>query len=136
MKILLDTNVIIAAFITRGVCSDLLDHCIRHHTLITSEFILNEFQEHLIHKFKYTAEEVREAIDLLRMKMKIVKPKLLKELICRDPDDDMVLGTALAGDVKCIITGDKDLLVLKRFESFDIISPKDFAAYEFAENNG
>ena len=136
MRILLDTNVIIAAFITRGVCSDLLDHCIRHHILITSEFILNEFQEHLTHKFRYTVEEVREAIELTRLKMEIVEPKLLKKPICRDPDDDMVLGTALAGDVRCIVTGDKDLLVLKRFESFDIISPKDFASYESDENNG
>ena len=136
MRILLDTNVIIAAFITRGVCSDLLEHCIRHHVLITSEFILNEFQEKLIHKFRYTAEEVHEAIELIRLKMEIVEPKLLKEPVCRDPEDDMVLGTALAGNVKCIVTGDKDLLVLKRFESFDIISPKEFASYESDENDG
>lgn len=133
MRILLDTNVMIAAFITRGVCSDLLDHCIRHHVLITSEFVLNEFHEHLIHKFRYTAEEVEEAIELMRMKMEIVEPKLLKDPMCRDPNDDIVVGTALAGDVKCIVTGDKDLLDLKRFESFDIISPKEFASYEFAE---
>jgi len=130
MRILFDTNVIIAAFITRGVCGDLLDHCIRHHVLITSEFILNEFKENLTHKFRYTDEEVQEAIELIRLRMEMVKPKMLKEPICRDPDDDMILGTALAGDVKCIITGDKDLLVLRSYETFDIISPREFESYE------
>jgi len=48
-----NTNVLIAAFITRGVCSDVLEHCVRRHVLVTSEFILNEFCEKLIHKFKY-----------------------------------------------------------------------------------
>jgi hypothetical protein len=40
MKVLLDTNVLIAALITRGVCSDLLEHFMRLYGLVTSEFIL------------------------------------------------------------------------------------------------
>ena len=57
MKIALDTNVLIAAFIARGVCNDLLEHCVRRHELVTSEFILNEFREKLTGKFKFTHEE-------------------------------------------------------------------------------
>lgn len=130
MKVLLDTNVIIAAFITRGVCSELLDHCIQHHVLITSEFILNEFREHMIHKFGYAVEEVEEAVELLELKMQTVKPSPLKNSVCRDPDDDIVLGTAVAGDVACIVTGDKDLLILKQFGLCDIVTPTEFPAYE------
>ena len=47
MKILLDTNVLIAAFVARGRCADLLEHCIERHDLFTSEFILDEFAEKL-----------------------------------------------------------------------------------------
>ena len=50
--------------------------------------------------------------------------------ICRDPDDDAILGTAVAGNADCIVTGDSDLLVLERFQDVDIISPSEFAEYE------
>ncbi len=132
MKIVLDTNVLIAAFIAHGVCHDLLEHCVRWHTLITSEWILGEFSENLRRKFKYTAREAEEAIALLRSGMQIVTPENLEIPVCRDQDDDMVLGTAIAGQASCIVTGDKDLLILRRFRSIDIVSPSDFASYETA----
>ena len=47
MKIVLDTNVLIAALIARGVCHELLEHCVLRHTLFTSDFILNETHEKL-----------------------------------------------------------------------------------------
>lgn len=62
MKVLLDTNVLIAAFITHGVCSDLLEHCLRQHELITSEAILEEFRQHLVRQFNYSTAEVEEAV--------------------------------------------------------------------------
>jgi tetratricopeptide (TPR) repeat protein len=48
VKILLDTNVLIAALISRGVCHELLEQCFLRHALFTSEFILSEMQEKLI----------------------------------------------------------------------------------------
>jgi len=42
MRVVLDTNVLIAAFIARGICSAVLEHCVRQHTLVTSDFILNQ----------------------------------------------------------------------------------------------
>ena len=53
MKILLDTNVLIAALISNGVCHELLEHCVLRHVLFTSEFILEETQQKLIEKFGY-----------------------------------------------------------------------------------
>ena len=73
MKVVLDTNVLIAAFIVRGVCADVLEHCVRRHTLVTSDLILNEFREHLF-KFRYSVEEAEEAVELLRSKMELVVP--------------------------------------------------------------
>ncbi len=130
MKILLDTNVLIAAFITRGLCNELLEHCLRHHQIIISEFLLDEFQNHLIHKFHFSSQETREAIELLRLRAMIVVPLELADRVCRDADDDQVLGTALAGKVDCLITGDKDLLDLRHFRSVPIIKPSEFSAFE------
>ena len=52
MRVLLDTNVLIAAFIAHGFCHELLEHCARQHTLVTSDFVLGEFRDKLTDKFK------------------------------------------------------------------------------------
>jgi putative PIN family toxin of toxin-antitoxin system len=123
----------IAAFIARGVCHQLLEHCISHHELVSSEFILDEVREKLIVKFKYTPEVAGETLKLLRSHMEIVSPITLDKLICRDADDDNILAAAVAGNCECIITGDKDLLVLKQFQGIDILSPSNFQGYERTE---
>ena len=126
MKIIFDTNVLIAALIARGVCHELLEHCVVRHELFTSEFILSETQEKLIEKFGYTAELAAEAVSVLRSRMKVVTPSRLESQVCRDPDDDNILAAALSGNCDCIITGDKDLLVLKAYEGIEIFTPRDF----------
>ena len=130
MKLVLDTNVLIAALITRGVCADLLEHCVLSHTIVASDFILDELRGHMVRKFKYTDQEASEAVALLASQVEIVTPKSLDQLVCRDPDDDQILGTAIAGRAVCIVTGDKDLLVLQRYEEIEIVSPCDFADFE------
>jgi predicted nucleic acid-binding protein len=44
----------------------------------------------------------------------------------RDKDDLPVLGTAIAGEATCIVTGDQDLLTLRRFRGIDIVNPRTF----------
>ena len=130
MRIVLDTNVLIAAFITTGVCTALLEHCVRSHELVTSEFILDEFRDKLISKFDYTVTEVQEALELLRLAMQVVLPATLENPVSRDPDDDMVLSTAILASAACIISGDRDLLILGNYRGVDIIAPAQFAEYE------
>lgn len=130
MRLVLDTNVLIAAFIAKGVCAELLEHCIRRHTVVTSNFILNEFRETMAGKFKFTHEETEAALKLLAPRVVMVEPATLDSPVSRDADDDTILGTALTGQCACIVTGDKDLLVLKRFRAIDIVSPQDFGEYE------
>lgn len=133
MKIVLDTNVLIAAFIARGLCHELLEHCVLQHTLITSDFILHETQEKLVEKFGYSSELAEEAIGVLRSRMRVVSISKLENPVCRDPDDDNILATAVGGSCDCIITGDKDLLVLKRYAGIDIFGPRDFLENEITD---
>lgn len=86
--------------------------------------------EHLTGKFRYSEEEAQEAVNLLRSQMEKVEPGELDAPVCRDPDDDLVLATAVAGGVRCIVTGDKDLLVLERYRGIEIVSPSSFAEFE------
>ena len=130
MKVLLDTNVLIAGFITKGVCSELLEHCLRRHEVVISEFILDEFKEKLVKKFKYSAQDADSAIRLLRSCVLLVKPIPLSQPVCRDVDDDMVIASAISGNAMCIVTGDKDLLDLKEYQGIPILKPAEFSVFE------
>ncbi|MDE0693496.1 MAG: putative toxin-antitoxin system toxin component, PIN family [Gammaproteobacteria bacterium] len=50
------------------------------------------------------------------------------KLGCRDPDDDKLLETALAGQATCLVTGDRDLLDMNPFRSIPIVDPTTFLA--------
>ena len=130
MKLVLDTNVLIAALISHGTCHEVLEHCVRQHELIASTFILNEVQSTLLKKFHYTRHEVSEVITLLKTGIDLVTPLPHKTQICRDPDDDMILATAVSGSCKCIVTGDNDLLELVSHHEIDIVLPSAFWRYE------
>ncbi len=52
---------------------------------------------------------------------------------CRDPRDDKILEVAVNGEADCIVTGDKDLLVLDPFESVQIVTPARYLTFPPAQ---
>ena len=48
--------------------------------------------------------------------------------VCRDPNDDHVIATALALNADVIVTGDKDLLTLSQYRSIRILTARAFLA--------
>ena len=113
MRLLLDTNVLVAAFVARGVCSELLEHCARHHVVISSRPLLDELGDVLTRKFHQRAVDARGAIRLLAEPFTLVTPEALESPMCRDEDEDVVLATAMAGRCAASVCGDQDLLVLE-----------------------
>ena len=113
MKVVLDTNVLVAAFTAHGLCSEVLEYCTINHDIVLSGFILSEFRNVLRLKFAFTSNEIANAVPLLESRSAVVDPIIPEKPVCRDLDDEQVLGMALAGSCECIITGDKDLLTLK-----------------------
>ena len=81
-------------------------------------------------KFNYDSLAAFRVIDGFRETSEVVEPATFDRQICRDPDDDAILGTAISGNADCIVTGDSDLLVLERFQGVDIVSASEFARYE------
>ena len=123
MRLVLDTNVLIAAIAADGLCRDLVRVRIRPHAIITSEPLLTELRNTLRAKFKIVPAELR-LLSLLHERAEVVIPTSLGRRVCRDPDDDVVLATALSGRADLIVTGDNDLLVLKQFRGIRILSPR------------
>ena len=64
---------------------------------------------------------------VLRENGTLLVPALIPANASRDPSDAHVLGLAVVGQAECLVTGDKDLLVLKRFKQCQVISPREFS---------
>ena len=126
MRVLLDTNVLFAAFVTHGVCAGLYEEGLLQAEIVVSNHILTELAEKLVSKGKFTTREAQQVARAVRKDAELVSPAPLVQPICRDPDDDWILATAVAGKADVIVTGDKDLLVLKRFRGIPIVAPRGF----------
>lgn len=126
MRIVLDTNVIMAAFATRGLCADVFEICLTDHKIILSEHILFEVEKNLVKKISLPDKVVKDIIGHLRNNSDIVDPEVLNDSVCRDKDDVKIIGTALKGNARFIITGDDDLLSLKKHGNIGIVTPREF----------
>ena len=129
MRLVLDTNVIIAAFAARGLCADVFEVCLESQNIIISQHILSEVERNLIKKIRLPKNIVRDVIDYLGEVTEIVEPENLDESVCKDKNDIPVIGTAISGKARFIITGDNELLSLKKFRKIAIVSPRDFWNY-------
>jgi len=128
VRVVFDTNVLIAAFLTEGVCSKLLVRARKRECdLILSEAIAEEFERILIKKFSLSQDDLSEARVLVREAAKETLYDVAPiRPLCRDPDDDKVLACARESKADYIVTGDQDLLVLKQYEDTRIVTPRDF----------
>lgn len=128
MKAVFDTNVLIAAFLTEGLCAKLLLRARRNEfSLILCPFILQEFQNFLKKKIKASNQEIAMALNLIEeAASEITKPSILIERTCRDADDDNILQCALASKSEYLVTGDDDLLILHKYGKTKIIKPRQF----------
>jgi uncharacterized protein len=130
VRAVFDTNVLVSAFASEGLCARLLIRANRREfDLFFSPAIQKEFESALESKIGLSPEEIREALLLLEEAAKIVDPAKRNVRIigvCRDEPDHAILETALAGRAEFIVTGDRDLLDLKEFHKIRIVTPREF----------
>lgn len=126
MKVVLDSNVVIAAFATQGLCGSVLELCLDRHQIILSKALLREIRKALRDRIKLPAQEVKGITAFLRRSTQIKSPEPLQTDVCRDPEDVKVLSLAVTAGAETIVTGDKDLLTLGKFQTIPIVSPREF----------
>jgi putative PIN family toxin of toxin-antitoxin system len=129
MKILFDTNVVISSLLTKGMSFEVLKYAKKRHNVFVSDFVIKEVRDKLENKLKFSDKEIEKALSFLNTHFQNVEVEKI-ERVCRDREDDNILSAALKIKADVIITGDDDLLVLKRYKSIDIIKPSDFWRYE------
>src|SRR4030042_3717446 len=116
MKLVLDSNIIVAAYAGRGLCNSLFELCLDRYSVIISDFILVEVRRTLHTKLKMPTKNVQIIIDYLKEFCILSVYEKLKENICRDKNDNDIIALALSNNAEYLITGDKDLLVLKKYK--------------------
>lgn len=126
MRVFLDTNVIVSATATRGLCADVFREVLLSHELIVSEPLLSEVNQVLSGKFGASVEMIESVIRILKQNTIFSQPLDLPDVIIRDRDDLLILASALAGRAEVLITGDKELLALGSIYNLEIISPRQF----------
>lgn len=126
MRVVLDTNVLLAGVATHGLCEGIVALSFRDHTVVLSEHILREVAEHYVGKFNASAEQAEAVVKMLRTSSNVVAPSHVPTDAFADADDLPVLGTAVAGAADCMVTGDKNLLRLGRYQGIPLLSPRDF----------
>ena len=126
MRVFLDTNVLAAAFTTRGLCADVVRYVLAEHQLITGDVILGELHDVLAKRFRLPASTTKDILDLLRSQEVVAKPKKAASTPIRDPDDAWVLASAIEGRCDVLVTGDRDLLDIADAAPLPILSPRGF----------
>ncbi len=124
MKIFFDTNVLIAAFATRGLCTDLFAHVLLEHDLVVGEVVLTELRTTLRTKLKLPKKTIDEIEAQLREGLVVTLPAKHLGLGISDPDDEWVVASAVIGGADVLVTGDAAVLKLGTRAPLPILSPR------------
>ncbi len=126
-KATLDT-ILISAMGWKGNPKKVFDKIIsRKVELIISDDQFVEFSEVLEYpKFQFTEKQKDKFKSLILEVAIFVKPMEKLDVVKKDPDDNMILESAIAGNVDYIVSGDPHLLDLKEFRKIKIMNAKEF----------
>ena len=127
MRVVIDTNVFVSSFFG-GLPRKIIDLWRQGDiTWCISRDILNEYMAVLVRMGFAGEEEMAELLQLFGKGANVLfaaNPPVLK-IVQRDPDDDKFIECAMALKAQCIVTGDKDLLVIKEYAGIAIRTPRE-----------
>jgi putative PIN family toxin of toxin-antitoxin system len=130
MKAILDTNVLISAYVFPGGKPEAVYRLALegHLEIGTSLTLLAELGRVLGQKFGWIPDRVEAAVAQMTRIASVVEPRETVLVVKADPADDRVLEAARAFDAEVIVSGDRHLLDLGTWSEIDIVSPAEFIA--------
>jgi len=128
VRIVLDTNVLISAFVFPGGAPELVYRLVLEERveLVTTPALLAEFARILTTKFAWDGDAAEEAVRQVARVARVVEPSEPIHEIKADPPDDRVLEAAVAGKAEAIVSGDRHVLRLGRCRDVRILKPAEF----------
>jgi len=127
LRVVFDTNILVSALVFPGGRGEVALHRIveEKDALVLSKPIIDELLGILGRKFSRDLEELAHVAVFLSELAIVVKPR--KQLhVLRDDPDNRILECAVAGNVDAIVTGDKELLSLREYQSVRILSLREY----------
>jgi putative PIN family toxin of toxin-antitoxin system len=124
--VFLDTNVLVAAMATRGLCEDVLRTTLSEHNLVTSTHVLTEVERVLARKLRMPASKARSISAFIRQHAEVIEPSTPATWPINDPDDQWIIAAATEGHADVLVSGDKDLLDVADKVQVRILSPRGF----------
>ena len=126
MRVFLDTNVIVGAVATRGLCADVMREVLARHELIVSQALLEEISAVLAEKIGVPPALISDVISMLRDAGGMAVPAGSAWLPVRDQADKVLISAALNGKAAVFVTGDAELLAGHEIGAMAIVSPRAF----------
>jgi putative PIN family toxin of toxin-antitoxin system len=128
VRLVLDTNTVISGLLWGGTPGRLIDAAKAGRVeLVSSAPLLAELQG-VLNRPKFALQlaqrgvTVADVFDGYAALVRLAVPAVIVPTVTRDPADDQVLATAIAGQADVIVSGDSDLLDLKQFMGIDIVT--------------
>ena len=134
MRVVADTNVVISGLLCQGPSRQLLDAARQGKVeLFTSGALLAELEEVLrrekfFNRLAAAQIQPRDLVAGYAALATVTQPAQIGPVVLRDPDDDAVIACAVAAGAAHIVSGDLDLLALKKHEQIEILRPAEFIA--------
>jgi len=127
-KLVLDTNILISALGWKGKPNEIFRKVLNEEfELIISRKQIEELKEVMNYpKFSFAEEQKSRFITLLLNVAKVVEISNKLKVIKEDPDDDVILETAVENNADFIISGDDHLLKLKEYSNIKIVTANEF----------
>jgi putative PIN family toxin of toxin-antitoxin system len=128
MRLVLDTNAVIAGLLWHGPPRRLLEAAIDGRIeLVTSQALLDELKEVLAYpkfaqRIALHGATVAQLMDRYATLVTLAPDASISPTVAADPDDDAVLACALAAHADLLVSGDHALLNLKHFHGIDIVN--------------
>ena len=127
MKLVFDTNFYISAFvIPDSKAEKALLKVLEEDTLLISKDIINETLSVLSTKFHHDREALSHLAIYLSEVAQMVEPVGVKLTVLKDEPDNRILECAVSGKADVIVTGDKEMVMLKEFKGIRIMSLKEY----------
>jgi len=132
VRVFLDTNVLVSAFATRGICEDIFREVLTFHQFVSSETVILELGRVLKGKFSVPKPVRTEIRDFLRSNAEMGGDSRSLQLSLSDESDIIIVSEAVAGNVDILVTGDQEVVALRQVEGMRILSPREF--WEFLQS--
>jgi len=128
-RVVLDTNVLVSSLLFTGELSKIVDLWQKGELVpLISRETFQELRAVLAYpKFSLTPDEIQSIIETeILPYFEVVEVREKVRGVCRDPGDDKFIACALSGSAHFIVSGDKDLTDLKRYQTVRIIKASEF----------